>query len=911
MGTRFDRWLSRPSTLCFLRRVLDITSSAPLPSQLRPCITHRRYAHQNKQHPVEDPEEEEGGPSLPRRRYYRASRDDDTDAVAAQKREDATETALRRALGPRVGLTNSRSSSGTMFTSLSGHFMHPVSSARLVKLLVESPKHRSDLGLWAEVAQNVQRHEGLDGVIVVWDGMRQHGVDLPTVGEDADILWTTFITSGIWKGERSDHRRFFLEVLQYAVRLKDRSGKVYPKLYQTAVGTFLSVSPFWAAKWARYIAEHLGEEQIDLNGLAPYCAASDTFKEFRAIYKKQGRAHKLYDCFIPELLKQRDVEQVLQWHKLFISNGDGPGAEVFAMRLVQELFERDGNRSLPMVHRRSSEKDDFVVPRDGVSIDLPSMTRATMSTLVGEVHGIKQREVSDAFVAKMFATRAFPLDMIVSGLGVIGVDRIGPLAMREIALRVGSASEFDLKLKNLRDMELAISDAIYCRLLIKLAREGPENLYEALLASDEHPEAFEDSATQQALLASFLDTGDLVNAQVTLLGLSLRGGVAQARAWNCLLQHHVKHRQFRLVAGTSQQIQALGIVIMGSTLASMYRYLLPERNPGHAPPQDMLDEYLGVPPLQFVTNASMYAAERGIEVRPYLWIELMKRYGMLQKWEELEQLVHWLPKFYRTRPKSYRTITLENGRKVNVNVPLWTIFSSSMRGALIVWGFRRATTKKLLTATDSSQTGHSHIWARGILLLKKLNEEGLHKPEMQTSPALVRKVLLKQMWTLFGPAYSTKNINLLARKCNRLGLAHFIQHADEIWDGQLFDLDPRLYEPQNFPKLLVALFGRTKRVGQKTGDRVDVLAYARAIAERRWVPPILHRALNQRQRAWERSPFRIPSSRASFRPALAHAAGTPSLHLRSRRRHRLLSARSMSSHLVPNHQDALETVAPG
>ncbi|GIZ45093.1 hypothetical protein CKM354_000827600 [Cercospora kikuchii] len=709
MGTRFDRWLSRPSTLCFLRRVLDITSSAPLATHLRPCVAIRRYAQQNKHHPPEDHEEEDG-PSFPRGRYYRSSRDDDTDTVAAQKREDAAENALRRALGPRVGPTNLRSSFGETYTSLSGHLMHPMSSARLVRLVVDSPKHRSNLSLWAELAQNTQRHEGLEGVIVVWDGMRQHGVDLPTIGDDADILWTTFITSGIWKGERSDHRRFFLEVLQYAVRLKDRSGKVYPKLYQTAVGTFLSVSPFWAAKWARYIAEHLGEEQIDLNGLAPYCAASGAFKEFRAIYKKQGRAHKLYDHFIPELLKQRSVEQVLHWHKLFISNGDGPGAEVFAMQLVQELFERDGNKSLPMVHRRSSEKDDIVVPKDGVSIDLPSMTRATMSTLVGEVHGIKQREVSDAFVAKMFATRAFPLDMIVSGLGVIGVDRIGPLAMREIALRVGSASEFDLKLKNLQDMKLAINDAIYCRLLIKFAREGPENLYEALLATDEHPEAFEDSATQQALLASFLENGDL---------------------------HHVKHRQFRLVADTTQQIQALDVVILGSTLASMYRYLLPERNAGHAPPQDMLDEYLGVPPLQFVTNASMYAAERGIEVRPYLWIELMKRYGMLQKWEELEQLVHWLPKFYRTRPKSYRTITLEKGRKVNINVPLWTIFSSSMRGALIVWGFRRATTKKLLTAADSPQTGHSHTWARGILLLKKLNEEGLHKPEMQTSPALL------------------------------------------------------------------------------------------------------------------------------------------------------------------------------
>ncbi|KAM3416538.1 hypothetical protein BST61_g8128 [Cercospora zeina] len=612
MGTHFDRLLSRPSTLCFLRRVLDTTAIAPPRPHWRQPIVPRRHAHNNSRYPAEGLEED-GASAPPQRRYYRETRDEDTEAVAAQKREDATETALRRALGPRGSSANPRIPPQAMFDSLSSHGIHPVSIAKLVNMVVESSRHRSDLSLWTELAQYAQRREGLRGVIVVWDGMRQHGIDLPTVGEDADALWTIFITSGIRKRKPWQARRLFVEVLQYAARLNDRSGNVYSKLYQTAVATLLSASPRHTKKWACYIAEHLGEEHVNLDALATCFAASDEFLAFKAIYDHHHGMHKLYDRFIPELLKQGDVERTLKWHKFFIERGDGPGTEVLAMPLVQELFQLYGDRSLPMIDRRPSggECNDFVVPRDGVSIDIPAMTRATMSTLVGEVHGIKQRELSDSFVAKMFATRAFPLDMVVSGLGAIGVEEVGPLALREIAFRAGSASELILKLDMLQGMNIATTDSIYCRLLVKLARDQSDNLYKTLLASDEHPEAFEDSTVQQALLASFLEKGELANAQLTLLGLSLRGGTAQAMAWNCLLQHYVRARQFRLVAETTQQMQAVKIAVTDSSLACMHRYLLPERKPGHAPPQDMRDEYLGVPPLQFVTNACIAMSKSG------------------------------------------------------------------------------------------------------------------------------------------------------------------------------------------------------------------------------------------------------------------------------------------------------------
>ena len=536
-----------------------------------------------------------------------------------------------------------------------------------------------------------------------------------------------------------------------------------------------------------------------------------------------------------------------------------------------------------------------------------------MSTLVGEVHGIKQREVSDSFVAKMFATRAFPLDLIVSGLGMLGIEKIGPLALRELALRAGSASEFEKQLMAVRRLEIVISDFVYCQLLLKLAKEGSHTLYDTLLASDQHPDAYEDVKTQEKLLETFLARRELNIAQITLIGLSLKGGTIQAKAWNRLLQHYIRNDDYRLVANTVKHMQALNMILTPQSLTLMHQRLLPQRKPGKAPPQAMLESYFGVPPLQFTTNAYMYTAERGAQVSARLWIENMKRFGTLKKWEELERLTHWLATFYQDWTRAVFKNERRAGRKVRANMTLRTIFSDSMRQALIVWGFRSAADKKLLSEVEASVAKDCQPWARGLLLLKRLNDKGLHNSGQQTSPAFVRRVLKLRMWILFGPAYSTRRINQEAKKNNKLGLAQYLQHANAIWDGQLFEFDPKLYEPQNHSKLLVAVFGTNKRISQKKGGRADVVAYARAIAERRPMPNSFHRSGYRRQRIWKTSPFRIPSS--TLRGSHTHPSPTskpgaaPQRYIpptRRRQQHRQPSARSSSSHPVPNHPSTLE-----
>ncbi|KAI5361905.1 Putative tetratricopeptide-like helical domain superfamily [Septoria linicola] len=754
MGARFETWLNRPSTICFLRRVLDTTGCA---SSTSPAC--RRYsAERASAHGLGDDDDL----SPRRRRYYRSQHVEHDIATADHKRDNAAEAALRASLGPGVDFVGSQTELLRSYMRLFKNMHVNPSSAELVKRLVDCAQHRTDLHLWSELVLNRQRQDGVAGVMTVWKGMRDHGIDLPTVGQDADILWTTFITSGVFKNSSSDPNKLFQEVLQYAARLKDRSGAIYPKLYQTAVATWLRAYPPYAPKWHRYISEHFGEDCTDIKALARDFALIDAFKPFRTIYLEDGRRHRLYDLFIPQLLEVQGIEKTLRWHKLFIGSGDGPGPEAFGLPIVQQLFDHDKDRSVPMIHNRSGTDQNFVVPKDGISLDFPSLTRATMSTLVGEVHGIKRREVSDSFVAKMFATRAFSIDMVISGLGIIGVEKIGPLALRELGLRTGSALEFSSALKILREMGMEISESVYCELMIKLAKDGSSDLFQLLLSSDQHPDTFEDVHTQETLLSTFLEQDDLGRAHVTLTGLSLRSGLPQSRAWNLVLQYYIKQHEHRLLSSTFQQMQALDIQPSTRTLNLMHRYMLPKRRIGKAPP-DLLG-YLGVPLLQFTTDAYMYSAKRGVRVNPKLWIENMKRYGMLQKWDELERLVLWLVTFYHDW--SHAATSHLNKRRVNIT--LQTIFSAKMREALIVWGFRYAVKRKLLSKIDSRPLADCQPWARGIALLRKLNDKGLHNSGMQTSPELVRRTLKQRLWILFGPGFSTKRINLEAMRQNRL-----------------------------------------------------------------------------------------------------------------------------------------------
>lgn len=839
----FERRLARRSTLCFLRQLVATTDDYVYTT----CASTRRTISTIASR---------AGPNATKTSHKRheASQKWTIGTPNVPTRDEAIETALKIFPSSGVELFKPSPPPGESLRALQRQA--DVASGRASgELAVDRPENHGNIRLWAEMLQHRQRVDGFEGVLDVWRGMRRRNIDLPIRGSEADSMWTTFIQSSIrWPREKR-HDKLLETIVDHARDLYPQYG-LYAGLHTCIIGQWVRLRPASAKYWHETLCKEFHIARIDWHALAADFAHSTGAYEARMTFKfMYGRSQErsLYGYFVPRIHKQKGEDEALRWHRLLLKHGDGPDQETFADPVIQRLFELDGDVSLPMRHRNKDHGAAPAISRDRPRF--PPLTRATMSTLVGDVHGIKPKDVSDSFVAKMFATYAFSIDLVISGLGFFGIDNLGPLAVREMALKAGTFIEFGKKLEDLKTCGIGMETSVYGRLMHKITRQGSSQLYETLIASDQHPESFGDAPTQELLLASYLQAEDWTMAHITLMALSLTGQAEHGRAWNRILQQYIMKRDYLSISRTAEQMQTSGMPFSKRTLTFMHRYVLPLRRSSKGPSQ--APEARTLNPLQFTTNAYMFAATKGVYVNPSLWIENLKRYGLMHKWTELEHLILWLADWYSTPAQQHRW------RRLKMPEVLRCVFDRQMREAIVTWGFRHASRDKMLQSREDNQESTAfEPWARGLALLRKLCHY-----DIQTTPAVARDAFLTRMWILFGPAYSTKAMNVEAKRNNRLTLAHYIRHANEVWEGELFpNLDQSLLEIQNHSKLLVFLFGSRHRVSKQRQENANVLEYARFLAQRHAHNLPSRRNGLARRKIWYNSTFRIlPSSKPTPR----------------------------------------------
>jgi hypothetical protein len=693
------------------------------------------------------------------------------------------------------------------------------------ELAIDQPENAANYKLWVELLQYRQRVDGFRGVFEVWKGLMGRELDLPVRGTEADILWGTFIDASI--GSEGFKYQLLRRIGEYAEGLYERSGTQYPGLHGRVVGRLLRIIPSRAQNFHDRFVQNFGTTYIDLSTLAEDCANSQNLAKARNAFTRIYLSLKpgpMYDAFMAEMLKCEDDSNVRSWHRFFVRHGDIPSLEVIAVPEIQRLLDVDAG-ALPAKLRKRITKSAAGRSKQDILPYLP-LSRAKMSTIVGDVHGIKQKELGDSFVAKMFATQAFPLDMVIKGLEFFGIQKLGPLAIREMALKAGNFVEFANKLSVVKAKGISLDTSVYGQLVQKLATEGSVQLFDTLIQSDQHPESYEDTATQELLLEIFLKKQDWLKAHITLMGLSLTSENAHSGAWNHLFQGYIKNQDYQAVARTAQQMQALNMKFTGTTLTFLHKYLLPTRRRGQAP-FIASAEAQSLDPLQFTTNIYIHAAKSGVVVDPLLWKENLKRFGMTHRWGDVEQLVLWLVDNYnaRSQPRPYEA----EERWMEPPGMLQSIFGKQMRQALVTWAFRRAWHGWDEKSTAMSAPGNGHPssicepWAKGLWLLRRMGEYGL-----PTTPETARNAFLMRMWILFGPSASKEGLNEKVRLHSTSTLAHFVKHANEVWNGELFDLEPRLLEntPQSHAELMIAIFGRRRRVYQHKRLWADVGSFA-------------------------------------------------------------------------------------
>ena len=746
-------------------------------------------------------------------------------------------------------------------------------------LLVDEPENKNNAKLWIGILHFRQRLEGLTGVTEVWHGMRRRGFDLPVSGNEADILWTTFLHASmivVEEEERGSHKLYH-ELFKHALSIKDRTGLHYGGLYTCIIGRWLRTRPNKVMRWHSQLTKAglsppLNEIIADLALDAMTSLQRDrAIVVFRQLYMK-SKKKDLYDVCIGEAMK-RDVPDTtaLYWHQLFIQNGDGPSHETFKTPYVQRLFELDKDVSLPMKRSREDrdkpKREQF--DRDAMKAQYPPMTRATMNTIMGDVYGIKPKEISDNFCGRLFATRAFSLDLVIKGLSIFGVAKLGPIAVREMAIRAGGPVALSNTLNDLTALGISVGESVFSQLVLKLAKEGQAGLWSVLLESDQHPESYEDSETQGALLSSFLERHEWQQAHITLLALSLGGAEPSIEAWNRLLQYYLRHYQWKPMLNTMQSMQSQGLPLSPHSMRHLFDYGLVYRRPAKRPTKGEGPMFLD--PLDFVTKALMYASEKGENVQGGIWEEILKRYGMDHRWDDVERVVLWLVDHYSTERSATllgldRDSFLDRARLEMRTRKLEAILTIKVQRAFLTWGFRSASVRNRLHPLETKYISDQHRsddqparieceeWAQGLAFLKRLDDMGALASVWE-----IKREFELRMWMLFGPAYSTLGVNREARRVNQFTLKHYINHANEIWPGLVDWVDPALLEEEHetHTDVILAFFGPFRRVSIKRGEFANNNVWAdtlctsddHRLAEAQKTPA--------EARAWLNSPVRV------------------------------------------------------
>lgn len=674
-------------------------------------------------------------------------------------------------------------------------------------ILVNQTYYRHDVVVWAALLRHCSRVKGAAGVLNIWEGMRKRNVRLPVEGELAVELWRLVIEAA-HEGDGVN------AVLDYVVHSYRETRRTHADVYPLLIGPLLRTSPQNVWPLHRRLKE-IGLPQPGTLKLLVKDASSSGkgLQIFERLYKDSNDA-TLYDAMIMTLCNEQRYLEAVYWHDLLTSRGDYPSSTEVTepLRAHLKLKKRIHRRShsghlahaaltLPSYHSR------FVSERP----EAPStLSRFFMNKVLGEKHGISQKYISDSTCAKALATRAFSVDFVTRSLSAFGVESIGPLALRELGLRSEHDSSLITHIKLLSTLNIKIDDCVYSQLILKLASDEKSELLKVLLASDQHPEVFEDHDLQDRLLTQHIRNEDWSQVHIALLALTHGHSCPEHHAYNILLRARVDTGNLDLIQSLMDEMIQNGVRISTKSIRYAFFQLVPSRRPGQRPivqenKNDGLDNFIAL---------LVRMMRQGHPVNLAVWKQPLVYLGLERRIHDVEILSIWLLLVYSKQLPAEERADMYKA-----------LFPLNLQKAIATWGFQsvvkpgpapelsRLLTPALLSSSfETSQTSSpttqrstinfertsksdpAHIfhevamqkffsgrrpWTRGIALLRLLKDFGV-----EVDADAVRKVCLQWCRQLFGNRVSARRFNRLARRTNRASLLTFMKSVSIAWGSR-------------------------------------------------------------------------------------------------------------------------------
>ena len=720
--------------------------------------------------------------------------------------------------------------------------------------LVDQSQYVQNVNLWLELLRFRLRLDGQQGVIDIVQAMVQRQVVLPVRGPLADQLWSTLLWSAVQYPKMLHH------LYPYLVETLSRSSLLDIRLYTRLVGPLLRQNPMFAATWHKRMQADGLLPSAFVSVLAQFVTdvcfsnhKSRAIEAFRKIYTSAKVKHAYDECMLP-ICRSFNFPDAVDMHAFFIRHDDYPSLSMQSMPVIVHLTENDwlakSNMKSTTRARFTSQvleaqhEFDCLKPTNfdapGAEASMPALTRESMSSIVGDVHNIREKELNDAFCARLFATTAFSIDLIITGLRMLGMRTVGNLALREIAARAPNPVDYLTTVDAMKAAGITITDSVFSRALHSFAgRPDKHHSFEYLITSDQHPTAYENRVLQKQLFASFLASGDHNQANCVLDILTMHQRQPENYHANLILQTYARSGQRASTLQILHEMRLHRISVSDASLQIIQSTLLRPRLRSKRPITQRNHDYKD--DLDFTTNVFLETMRTGQLVNPTRWHEILRRYGMENKLEPLERLSMWLALWYSGRLNDDQPVlpspsSDQGGVKAHKAVlskgdqhPLAVIFTPHLLRAIIAWGFKSEaslpesiTSIKLDSLEESAnqsqkpETDTIEIpkdWTRGLALIRKLHTLGVNIEGMD----LRREVKLR-LWVLYGPGRSTVAANRRAQKMNRLSLVHRVNQIHRIMGFNWLKLPSPLQGQSDVSHWAMyrALFGQPRRTRRRT-----------------------------------------------------------------------------------------------
>lgn len=546
--------------------------------------------------------------------------------------------------------------------------------------LVDGAPGRQNIELWLILLRAQALQNGHEGIKTIWKGLRIRGPIVRLHDDDPRVnsLWNVFLAAG------SADVHFLRTICTKARENKfDR-----PAIFTEIVGAALeSVKPLCAPEFADFLLDSFrGRDDLITTFL---CASKSdhprALESFCKVYDRVPRCN-IYSTVIPLLWKQDRSSDAFYMHLFLLSRGDLPDRFEFLEPFIRYLVSHNQSAT-PFINALTvagafyeAQIRHCWAAEKSIQADYPSISQNLVaSKLSRPLH----QKLSDHFIARAFATRAFSFEFAVNTMRMLGLVEIGPLAAREMALSADSIGTLRGRFQLFRELGIDTGSSVFVRTIQNASEAGQWNIVQSLANSDIHHNAFADRALQERLLTQYYREKDWpqINRTLAIMNMGKFGEEDKERAASVLLLTMLKANDYHAAIQLMSTMRLHGQKMHGRATPKEISLALRQwhRQPRHEMTKSSSDQ------LALLIGLLQDLAASGMYVSLETWRIPLIALGQAQRLEAFERLAIWIAEWYR--PNGLHSQYLKTalfGPSSNLN----NLFTVGLQRMLVSWCFR-------------------------------------------------------------------------------------------------------------------------------------------------------------------------------------------------------------------------------